>query len=487
MNKRLKSIISGFPSCPGIYRMRDASGRIIYIGKAAVLRKRVGSYFAASPRLDDKTLSLVREVRAVDYMVTGSEAEALILESKLIKQYMPRYNMLLKDDKSYPYIKIGVNDRLPGVEIVREKVKDSNLYFGPFTDVKLLRKTVKYLKGRFRLRGCNYAQPGAREFRHCLYRKIGVCDAPCVGRVTCEEYNKRVKNLCMVLRGKRTQLQKIMYSEMKSASAALDYEKAAYIRDCINAVKDIMGPSVKRHERGFCFSFPEEEKEGLKKILQIDRDINVIEAFDASFSLGPRAVGSMVRFVGGRPDKNSYRRFIISDINSRDDFSMIKEMVFRRYKRLSEERGELPDLVMVDGGGIQLDYAVKSLDSLRLGRIPVMALAKKFEEIYLPHRRLPLRIPKDSPVLKFLQRIRDEAHRFAISHQRKISGKTMFSSLLRRVRGVGPVRQRKLLSSFHTLNGILRADAADIARKLSIGAEAAEKIQREIKNLKFGS
>lgn len=465
--------------------MRDESGRIIYIGKAAILQKRVRSYFVDSRKFNDKTLSLVSEVYSADYIVTDTEAEALILESRLIKQYMPKYNMLLKDDKTYPYIKVSVNDKLPGVEITREKVRDSNLYFGPFTDVKLLRKTIKYLKSRFRLRGCNYVFPGAHEFKHCLYRKIGICDAPCIGRVSREEYNKRVGNLCMVLRGKSAQLLKIMYSEMKSASAALDYEKAAYVRDCINAVKTVIGPSRTYYERSFYPSFSEKENEYMKKILGIKGDVNVIEAFDASFSLGRHAVGSMVRFVKGGPDKNSYRRFIISDVNSKDDFSMIKEMVFRRYKRLLEEHKKLPDLIMVDGGKIQLDYAMRSLGSLRLNQIPVMALAKRFEEIYLPGRKLPLRIPKDSPVLKFFQRIRDEAHRCAIGYQRRISGKTMFSSLLRRIKGVGPIRQEKLLNSFKTLNGISKADPAEIARKLSVGRETAAKIQEDIKNLRL--
>ncbi|MCK9555842.1 excinuclease ABC subunit UvrC [bacterium] len=464
--------------------MRDESGRIIYIGKAAVLRKRIRSYFADSRKLDGKTLSLVGEVYSADYIVTGTEAEALILESRLIKQYMPKYNMLLKDDKSYPYIKVSVNDKLPGVEIAREKVRDSNLYFGPFTDVRLLRKTVKYLKTRFRLRSCNFTLPGAHEFKHCLYRKIGICDAPCIGMVSRGEYNKRVGKLCMVLRGKSARLLKIMYSEMKSASAALDYEKAAYVRDCINAVKTVIGSSGRYHELSFYPSFSEKENEDLKKILEIKRDVNVIEAFDASFSLGRHAVGSMVRFVKGLPDKKSYRRFIISDVNSKDDFSMIKEMVFRRYKRLLEEHKKLPDLIMVDGGKIQLDYAMRSLSSLRLNRIPVMALAKRFEEIYLPGRKFPVRIPGDSPVLKFFQRIRDEAHRCAIGYQRKISGKTMFSSLLRRIKGVGPVRQEKLLNYFKTLNGILKADPAEIADKLSISGKGAARIQKEITNLK---
>ncbi|MDD5644562.1 MAG: excinuclease ABC subunit UvrC [bacterium] len=485
MNKRLKSIISGFPACPGIYRMRDKSGRIIYIGKASVLSKRVKSYFIKSGRPDGKTLALIKETALVDYMITGTETEALILESELIKQYMPKYNLMLKDDKSYPYVKVDVNGKLPKVEIVREKVKDSSLYFGPFTDVKLLRKTISYLQNKFRLRSCGYASPGIYEFRHCLYRKIGVCDSPCAGGISGGEYDKRIKNLCMVLRGKSSRLVKNMYSEMKTAAAALDYEKAAYIRDCIDAVGKITGSSGKYRRRSFFSAFSDEENKELKKMLKSAKDINIIEAFDASFALSRYAVGSMVRFVKGMPDKKNYRRFIISGAGSRDDFSMIKEMVFRRYKRLVEERGELPDMIMVDGGRIQLDYAVRSLGCLGLGNLPVMALAKKFEEIYLPDTESPLRIEKNSAVLKLLQRIRDEAHRFAVNYQRHITSKTLFGSLLQRIDGIGPARREKLLNAFKTVNGVLNADIDDISDKISVNRTRAAKLKEEIKRLKF--
>lgn len=411
IKEKLKSI----PFSSGVYLMKGPQNTVIYVGKAVSLRKRVQSYFR-KPSASPKTDLLVSEIRDIDYIETASEAEALILEASLIKQYKPKYNIELRDDKSYPYIEISCEE-FPKISVMRLYKKEEsalkNTYYGPYVEPRLIREALTIIRKIFHFRTCDPLPKKA-----CLDYHMGLCDAPCEALIGKKEYSKIIKNVCLILEGKKDALYKNLRSEMELLSQKKDFEGAAKVRDQIRAIGALYSGTKDINYY--------KEAEQLQRALNLPKRPDRIEAFDISNTMGEQAVGSMVSFLNGRPDKSNYRKFRIREAGQIDDFKMIAEVVRRRYQRLKNERLMFPDLIVVDGGKGQLSSAKAQLNALEL-EIPVISLAKREEEIFLPHRREAVVLPHDTLGLQLLQRIRDEAHRFAVSYHRTLRRKNVFA------------------------------------------------------------
>ncbi len=415
-----KEKIKDFPDSPGVYLMKDATGKIIYIGKALSLKKRVRSYFQRSRNRDPKTNMLLSNIRDVGFIKTKTEAQALILEAGLIKKHFPKYNVELRDDKSYPFVKI-TKESFPTVTIVRPRKKDNAQYFGPYTSVGLLREALKVIRRVFPYSNCKISKrkkacptEGQPAFalagrRACLDYHLGLCPGVCIGKVKAKEYQKNIQNIRMILQGRQTELLDKLYKEMKLSSNEKRFEDAAKIRDQIEALASLYFAAKPRSYL--------EASQVLKGNLKLPRAPRRIEAFDISNISGKEAVGSLVSFFKGSPDKNNYRRFRIKTVFSPDDYKMLSEIVFRRYLRLKKENKRMPDLVVIDGGKGQLSAVKNELAKLSVS-LPVIAIAKKNEEIFLPDKKEPIKLPFDSAALQLIQRVRDEAHRFALKYHR---------------------------------------------------------------------
>lgn len=398
----LKARISSLPFSPGVYIFKDTAGITLYIGKAKSLKKRVQSYFTYY--LCAKTQALVSKIADIEYRFTDSEAQAQLLEATLIKDRQPYYNVSLKDDKSFPLIKISSED-FPVVSICRKKaVKalDTAVYFGPFTDASSLRQALKVIRRVFGFRSCK-KMPN----RPCLYFRLKLCPAPCVGAIGVGEYNELVGRIRLFLESKYEKLTQELAHKMKEFVRLKEFEKAAKIRDEINALS-VFG-QVKAGAAGFT------ALEDLKALLRLKRFPERIEAFDISNISGKEACGSMVSFYKAAPDKNNYRRYRIRLSDKIDDYAMIREVVARRYCRLKRENAVLPDLVLIDGGKAHLLAAKNEIEKLGLS-IPLISIAKEKEHIYVENRVIPLKLASDTPALNLIRRIRDEAHRFAVAY-----------------------------------------------------------------------
>ncbi len=413
--------LSKFPLKPGVYIMRDNAANIIYIGKAIRLRTRVSSYFnRPAPSL--KIAALIRVVRHIDYILAASETEALVIERDLIYRYQPYYNTMWKDGKSYPYIKLTRED-FPRLVITRNKTDDGAKYFGPYPDVWHMKSTLHWLRGMFGLRRCAHVfdslhLPPEKKVKSCLYLHAGKCSGPCIGKISVREYKTRLKGAGLLLSGKYSALKDVLASEMKRSSVALDFERAASLRDRIQALESMNQLITVRELSAGDFTASLEMTgllEKAKEILHLPTLPAIIEGFDISNIAGTACVGSMVRFMNGKPDKSNYRKFKIRTVQGQNDFAMIKETVLRRYSRLLKEGMPLPDLVLIDGGKGQLKAASEALQSLKT-KIPVISLAKQNEEIFFPDIDESLKLPEESPVLHLLQSVRDESHRFALSY-----------------------------------------------------------------------
>jgi excinuclease ABC subunit C len=575
------------PLVPGVYMMKDSSDHILYVGKAKSLKKRVKSYFRND--LDPKTRALMKQFHHMEYMVTDTEKEALILESNLIKKYMPRYNIRLKDDKRYPYIKV-TNETFPRVLITRRVIDDGSYYYGPFTEATALRKLIKFLKTIFKIRDCK------RMDGPCLNYQIDLCNAPCDKKITEEEYKKLVDNVSLFFEGKYSEITGALKSEMIEAAHNHEYEKAAVLRDQLNSVEEVLekqkmeftrsldqdviasasdselacvvvfsvregkiigkddflmsgaentseekiisaflkqyytGPRhvpskiiipkevedrklveewlSEKREASVSIEVPTEgvryrlirmvsknamiilnhQKEvkgallDLKKYLGIPRIPKRIEAFDISNISGKMAVGSMVVFENGAPNKNHYRKYKIQT-QGPDDYAMMREMLERRYSNLKKDKGPSPDLVLVDGGKGQLNVATDVFKSLGETNIPVIGLAKEFEHVFIPQTPSPLILPRDSEALLLLQRIRDEAHRFAVNYHKKLRSKELEKSVLDGIPGVGNKRKIKLLKHFGDISNIEKASVNDIAMVEGINMKLAIKIHEHLDEL----
>lgn len=408
-----KSKIDRLPLTSGVYLMRNADGQVIYVGKAVSLKKRVQSYFRQAKTIS-KTDFLVSEMTDLSWIDTASEAEALILESSLIKKHQPKYNIELRDDKSYPYIEVTSED-FPRITVVRPREKNPvSKYYGPYVNPRLIREALTIMRRVFHFRTCDHFPSQA-----CLDYHIGLCDGPCEGRITKSEYRKMVRHVCLILEGKKDELYRTLTSEMEALARAQRFEEAARRRDQIRAIGALYSSSQEINVY--------KEAEQLERALGLTRRPDRIEAFDISNIMGQQSVGSMVAFLNGKPDKKNYRRFRIKSVKGIDDFQMMAEVVRRRYARLKAEGRTFPDLILIDGGKGQLSAAAEELERLQIV-IPLAALAKRAEEIFVPGRRRAITLPPSSLGLQLLERIRDEAHRFAVSYHRLLRGKDVFRS-----------------------------------------------------------
>ncbi len=461
------------PSSPGVYVFRDRSGQVIYIGKAKVLRKRLASYFQASRNrtADPKLRSLINSISFFEYSEVKNEAEALLLESRLIKQYGPRYNIELTDDKRYLLIRVDPRESFPRLKLVRIKRDDQQLYFGPFPHARSLRATAEYLSRRFGLRTCKVANPDEAACKHCLDSAIRNCSRPCLGKISSEDYHKRLDQAIAVLRGQAGELLEELSNEMRNYAQRRQFELAARRRDILANLKAVCRfGGLRTFERQTLLNRKirdsqsrEESTVQLTEALGLAKPVKIIEGFDVSNIGGNMATASQVCFIDGRPASSRYRRFRIRGVQGIDDFAMIREAVSRRCRRLTEETGEPPDLLVIDGGSGQLNAAISSMSELGMEPIPVIGLAKKQEEIFLPGRSEPLVLPRDHQGLRLLQAIRDEAHRFALAYHHNLRRRRLADSVLMEIEGIGRKRAEKLLKTFGTVSRLRQAKAQDIA------------------------
>lgn len=578
MSTKVKSP-ENLPKKPGVYIMRDANDEIIYIGKAKNLINRVRSYFRE--KLDrPKTQILMSHFDSLEYIVTNSEKEALILEATLIKKHRPRYNVQLKDDKRYPYVKI-TNEKYPRLIITRNITKNG-IYYGPFTDVTSVKKTVKFLKSLFKIRTCrNMDGP-------CLNSQIDLCYAPCSGEISKEEYDEIINKIDLFFQGKYSVIVKNLKKEMAEAAENEQFEKAAVLRDQITSIEKIMekqfvdlvdddldqdviaiapndnevvviimpirnGKIVGRDDflmsgsqyesnseilfafiqqyYGFNRHIPKQillnepiddtelleewlsdlrgnkvyikvpmkgvklrlvnmaqknaeiikhQKKAmenslieLKKYLKLDKLPRIIEGYDISNISGKFAVGSKVSFKDAKPNKKKYKRFKI-ETPGPNDFAMMKELLTRRLKMIDTD--EEPDLIVIDGGKGQLGMACEVLDELNLAHIPIIGLAKEFEEIYIPNSKRPIIIPKNNKALHLLQQVRDESHRFAITYHRKLRSDNISESSLDDIPGIGKKRKINILKEFGTMDKVKNASVEELAKIKGMNEKVATNV-----------
>jgi excinuclease ABC subunit C len=502
----IRKKLSTLPHKPGIYLMKDRFGTVIYVGKARDLRKRVNQYFHPSRRMgwDLKFNALVEAICDFDFHVVRSEPEAFLLEGKLIKEFHPRYNVSFRDDKRFLMLKVNLNDPVPNFAFTRFRKDDGARYFGPFSNSGALRNTLALVRRQFNLRGCRAFTPGEADYKHCLYAHLKYCTAPCIGNVTREQYLEQVTAACDFLEGQCVEMKEQLAIEMKKAALAQDYEKAAGLRDLIRDLKE-----TTRKERKFervPYTLPLSIDPGndlmeLAQVLGLHKPPQRIEGFDISNISGTFAVASLVSFKNGRPDRANYRRFKIKTVEGQDDFASMAEVVFRRYARLKREIGDgksemgkgsrgkirtpnsqlrspdFPDLILIDGGKGQLSAACDELKKLGLEKIPVIGLAKEFEEIYQPGESKPLRPGLDHPAVKLLQRIRDECHRVANSYNAQLRIKRISESVLDEFPGIGEARKAALLKKFGSVQRLKTATLEQISKVPGFGGKAAAELK----------
>ncbi|HMU95181.1 MAG TPA: excinuclease ABC subunit UvrC [Elusimicrobiota bacterium] len=426
-------LLKTLPHRPGVYLMRNRAGTIVYIGKAVDLRKRVANYFRPTG-LEPKTRALMDEVQHIDYIAAASEREALVIEQRLIGRHQPLFNVMWKDGKTYPFVKISTHEDFPRIRLTRDRRRDGARYFGPYPNVSAVRGLLEGLWKRklFPLRPCDYefteAQPlPYQKVRSCLYLHTGECPAPCLGRINRKDYGVLVDRAILFFEGKNAALRRGWETEMKQAAAEMKFEKAAVLRDHLAALAHVRQTVTFRAMR-------EEDVQGriqssqalqeLQRALELPRPPRWIECFDISHVQGVETVASLVVLRDGKPDKSQYRKFRVRTVKGIDDFASMEEVVGRRYRRVQAEGGPWPDLTLIDGGPGQLSAALRAVAPLGR-RLALASLAKREEEIFLPDRKDPIRLPKSSPALHLLQRVRDEAHRFAITFHRSRRDKKM--------------------------------------------------------------
>jgi len=601
MNSNLESKVKNLPDNPGVYQFLNEKGKVIYVGKARNLKNRVRSYFHENIT-SAKTLALVNKINDFELIVTDNEIEALVLENNLIKDLKPRYNINLKDDKSYPFIKV-TNEPYPRVYPTRRVVKDGSKYFGPYTNVKDMKSALRMINQIFKIRSCklNIDQEAIdkKKFKICLDYHIHKCDGPCEGLVSEKDYNDMVGEVVKLLKGKTDELIKELTTKMETAVEKMQYEKAAEIRDKrdqLNVISsrqkivandfedrdvisiayegkdsacsifnirggkltakkqlklginegdeqtDIYAAAIKfyyggefievpkeilmetepadmetlsywlsgRAEKKVKFVVPKKNSDALSlikmckqnAILQLkeiqiqkmknqgnvpyslsalQRDLRLkvlprkIECFDISNLQGTDSVASVVVFIDGKPKKSLYRKFIIKTVEGPDDFSSMREVIERRYKKLKEENQSLPDLIMVDGGKGQLSSAISVLKELGYKNFNIIGLAKRLEEVFFPGNSEPESVPKTSSGLKLLQQVRDEAHRFAITFHRNRRSKRTITTELKEIKGIGKSTADKLLKEIGSLSAIQNADTETLSKV--VGKSKAEKIK----------
>lgn len=475
LNKEeLIKFVKGFPDRPGVYLMRDENGEIIYVGKAKSLRKRVSSYFRhthASPRLN----KLVDTIRDISTMRTESEIEALILENRLIKLYQPFFNVDLKMNERYAYIKITA-EKHPRIIVTRVKMDDGAVYIGPYVRVSEVRALLRLVERYLPLRSCGGAEAKPQNGRPCMKYSLGRCLAPCCGLCTENEYRDRVADVALLLQGHGAELVERLRKRMDKAAREMKFEEAAHLRDTIRAIW-----RVSRQQN----TIPEipSGKDNFWEVLNsMQRVFNLpvlpwrIDGFDISHSAGNFTVGVAVVFEQGYPNPSLYRKFNIRTVEGIDDFRSMKETLTRRYKRCLEGQEPLPQLILIDGGPVQLEFAMQALDDLGIHNIPIISLAKEFEEVYMPNQKEPVRLDHTDPVLRLLQHVRDESHRFAITSHRTRRGKSFTRSKIEEVPGIGRAKAAMLITKFGSVRAIKDLPPEELAAAPGIGPALAKRI-----------
>ena len=479
MNDRIRATLKELPEKPGCYLMRDRSGKIIYVGKAVSLRRRVQSYFRASTlaKATPKLRGLIHSIDSLEFLVVRNEAEALLTESRLIKEYKPRYNILMRDDKRYLAIRAESHAPVPGFKEVRIVRDDGDEYFGPFPEAGVVHTVRDFVERRYGIRKCRVGCPDAETFRHCHNDVVAGCTAPCVGRISPEDYRARFEEACAFLRGNRPQVLEELKREMAEASAKQDFELAARLRDTWMALQEMVRQRHRAQARpDLLRAVAREGCEELASVLRLRGFPHVIEGFDISHMGGTLTVASLVASVDGEPVPSRYRHFRIRTAGNDDPASMA-EVVTRRYARLRDEGEPMPDLVLVDGGITQLRAARAILADLGLPDLQTIGLAKRVEEIVIDRDgEESVLLPVDSPALQVLIRLRDEAHRFAITYNRRLRERKIRESVLDEVPGVGEHRKELLLKTFGSVRRIAEAPVETVARLGGIGPELASTI-----------
>jgi excinuclease ABC subunit C len=426
--------VKQFPTAPGIYLMKDAQGRVIYVGKAKNLRSRAGSYFHKTAADDKRICDWIAEVADVEFLIADSEVDAMLMEARLIKDIQPQYNRDLKDDKSFPYLQITTGEDFPRVNFTREPLDRGVKLYGPFPRAKTLRGAIQVLQRVFKFRTCSLdieeGDPRWRWFRPCLLHSINQCTAPCNIRIDKESYRTDIRRLQLFLDGKKDVLLKEMNEEMREASKALQFEKAARLRDEIKALGAIsLRGNLAQHAQPEVFYVdPRRGLKGLKKILKLDSIPRTIDGVDIAHLGGNEMVGSLVTFIDGLPFKPGYRRYQIKSVEGIDDFASIREVVTRRIRGLQERDEPFPDIWLIDGGKGQLSSALAAFETLKVVPPTLIALAKREEEIYLQGRSDPIVLSRRSFALRLLQYVRDEAHRFAQHYHHMLRKKRTFDN-----------------------------------------------------------
>ena len=408
-----------FPNAPGVYLMKDAQGRVIYVGKAKNLRARAGSYFQKTAVDDKRICDWVGEIADVDFLGADSEIDALLLEARLIKDIQPKHNQDLKDDKSFPYLQITTGDDFPRVNFTREPLDRGVKLYGPFPRAKSLRGAIQVLQKIFKFRTCSLdieeGDPRWRWFRPCLLHSIDQCTAPCNMRIDREAYRKDIRRLRLFLDGKKDVVLAELEAEMKEASKALMFEKAARLRDEVKSLKNLnlRGDLAKHAQPEVFYVDPRKGLKGLQKVLHLESTPRTIDCVDIAHLGGTETVGSLVTFIDGLPFKPGYRRYKIKSVKGVDDYASIREVVSRRIQGLQERDEPFPDIFMIDGGKGQLGAALTAFETLGVKPPTLISLAKQNEEIFVPGRGDPIVLQRRSFSLRLLQYARDEAHRFA--------------------------------------------------------------------------
>lgn len=422
-----------FPTGPGCYLMKDAEGRVIYVGKAVNLRSRAGSYFTKAAEIERRTADLVTEIADIDFIETDSEVDALLMEARLIKDIQPRFNSLLKDDKTFPYLQITTREDFPRIEFTRTPESKGVKLYGPFTSAGQLRGTIAVLQKVFRFRTCSLdideGDEKWRWFRPCLLASINQCTAPCNMQISKADYKEDIRRLRLFLDGKKDRLMKDMQKQMKEAAKDLQFEKAGRIRDDMASLEKIsLRGDLEQHAQPEVFYVdPKKGLTGLRQVLKLSETPRQIEGIDIAHLQGGETVASLVQFIDGLPFKHGYKRYKIKSVEGIDDYASMREVVTRRFRRLVKEGESFPDILLIDGGKGQLNAVMETFKAIDITPPTTISLAKREEEIFVPGQAEPHRLSKHSFALRLLQYVRDESHRFAQHYHHMLRQKATFA------------------------------------------------------------
>jgi len=478
--KELLTLVGNFPDKPGVYLMSDDKNNVIYIGKAKSLKKRVSSYFRQGSFSSPRLKKLVDSINDISIIRTESEIEALILENRLIKQYQPFFNVDLKMNERYAYIKL-TSEKFPRLQITRVRQKDNAVYIGPFVRVAEVRELLRLVERYLPLRTCNFDIIKQNRERPCIRYSLGRCLAPCCSYCTESEYRDRVANVLLLVQGQAMELVEKFRKEMDKSAKKMDFENAARLRDTIRAIWRVTRQrnSIPEISNGMENNF--KTLSALQKILNLPTIPWRIDGFDVSHTGGDYPVGVVVVFEQGYPNISLYRKFNIKNVEQIDDFRSISETLTRRYKRCIEGEEPLPQLIIIDGGAIQLKFATETLKNLKLTTVPVISIAEKNEEVYLSYKKAPMILQRSDPVLRLLQYVRDEAHRFALSSHKKRRNKTYRRSILEDIPGIGRAKAARLITQFGSTKALINISENKLANTPGIGLTLAKRIKNTIK------